>query len=435
MSISTAMQTGVSGLRANSTAVGKISDNIANARTDGYKRSFADLVTTTATSAASASAPASVRAVLRSDVGTEGALKTTETNTDLAITGNGFFVVSKNPNETVESNFMLTRAGSFRLDADGNLRNAAGFYLAGYPYDQGGALPLVDRNSFGDLRTINLGQALMTGSATSEMSVKGNLPAQESGRATPSDPFLSSAEYFSPLGAAERLQFSWQPTNVSNRWDLTMADSGGSQYGSVTVDFNDSGALAGSPGTYSGVTSLATAPAAFSFDTATGTATLTVDNGTTPQTLTVELGEPCSFDGMTQFSGDYTPLDITADGAETGMLTRSEISDNGDVYGVFDNGNRMTLFSIPVADVRNPNGLIPSNGNAYLLSQNSGALRIGTAGEGSVGSIVPGALESSNVEIAQELTDLIATQRAYSTNAKIVTTVDEMLDETTRLKR
>jgi len=435
MGISSAMQTGVSGLRANSTAVEKISDNIANANTDGYKRRFAQMVTSTTTGTAAGAAPAGVSAVQGSDLLTQGALKTTAQPTDLAITGPGFFVVSKNPNDTVESNYMLTRAGSFMPDENGYLKNAAGYYLSGFPYGEDGTTGLVDRNSFGDLQTVNLSRVNMTGAATTGMNVKGNLPAQETGTATPASPFMFSAEFYSPLGAAERLQFSWQPETTPNQWSLTVADSAGVPYGSVMVDFHDSGALAGAPSLYSGITNLAPAPAGFAFDPATGVASLTVDNGAAPQVFEIDLGAPDSFSGMTQFAGDYTPPDIGSDGSSAGTLIRAEIDEKGDVYGVFDNGSRISLFTIPVADVINPNGMIAANGNAYLLSRNSGEFRLGTAGEGVIGVMVSGALEGSNVEIAQELTDLISTQRAYSSNAKIVTTVDEMLDETMRLKR
>ena len=117
------------------------------------------------------------------------------------------------------------------------------------------------------------------------------------------------------------------------------------------------------------------------------------------------------------------------------MLVRTEIDERGDVYGVFNNGSRKPLYNIPLAEVANPDGLLAADGNAYALSRSSGKFSLNQAGQGSAGTLTAGALESSNVEVAQELTDLIRTQRAYSSNAKIVTTVDEMLQETTNLKR
>ncbi len=425
MSISNAMQTGVSGLRANSTAVGRISDNIANANTDGYRRSFAQMVTTTTTSSGTGLAPAGVRAVQGTNVSLDGALRPTGRATDLAIGGSGFFVVSRNPDELVESNYRMTRAGSFLPDENGYLRNAAGYYLSGFPYSEDGTLGTVDRNRFGDLETVKIGDVQMKGSPTTAITVGGNLPAQQTGMKTPGDPFLSSAEYFSPLGVASRLEFSWQPTEA-NTWEVTVKDSGG-DLGTVKVTFNGSGDNAGSPNTYEVL-------AGFDdFNFSTGQATVKV--GDPEQEITLDFGAPNEFGGITQFAGDYTPLKIGADGSETGMLVRTEIDERGDVYGVFDNGKRRALYNIPLAEVPNPDGLLTTDGNAFLLSRSSGAVRLSGAGTGSAGTITAGALESSNVEVAQELTDLIQTQRAYSSNAKIVTTVDEMLDETMRLKR
>jgi len=433
MSISSALQTGVSGLQANSTAVGGISENIANANTVGYRRGFAHMVTTTA-GGGTGNGVLSVVAEDQLDINRAGGLISTTSATDLAIGGNGFFVVSVNPNETVQTNYHLTRAGSFLPDEDGYLRNAAGFYLSGFPYDATGNLGTVDRSSFGSMETVNVGNVTLSAAQTSEMSVLGNLPAQDTGLATPGAPFETSSEVFTGLGETQRISFSWQPTTTENQWTVTLADHEGTDLGSVTVDFNDSGSLAGSPASYSGATSVATAPSAFSFDTATGQATITLNNGTTPQTLTIDLGEPGTFSGVTQFAGDFSQS-FERDGSSVGELIRTEIDEAGTLFGVFDNGMRRALYEIPVAVVDNPNGLIEEKGNAYSLTAETGGFFAQRANSGSTGSINAGALEGSNVDIAQEMTDLIRVQRAFSTNAKVITTVDDMMDETTRLKR
>ena len=434
MSISNAMQTGVSGLLANASAIGNISDNIANSNTSGYRRSFSQMVTSTS-EGSERSASNSVHAVTTLDMSEGSEIQGTGSATDMAIAGNGFFVVSKSPNETNLANYVLTRAGSFRPDANGDLRNAAGYYLAGFRYGSDGTLGGVDVSSFADLKTVNIDTGLSSGAATTAVSLAGNLPSQQAGLATPGDPFSSSAEFFSPLGTSSRLQFSWQPTSTASTWDLSFEDAQGNAYGSVTVTFNDSGANAGSPATYTNVTSTATAPAAFSFDTATGVATLSIDNGSSPQVLTVATGAPNTFEGMTQFSGDYTTIDVTADGAASGNLQRTEIDERGNIYGLYDNGKREPLFAIPLSQVSNSVGLEITNGNTFRTTRASGNAVLSSAGADGSGTITTGVLESSNVEIAQELTDLIRVQRAYSSNAKIITTVDEMLDETTRLKR
>lgn len=432
MGIATAMNTGVAGLKANSDKTGAISENIANANTVGYKRSFADMVTTRA---GGESAAAGVEAVRRNEISRGGTPIATNSVTDLSISGDGFFVVSKNPNDPLESNYMLTRAGSFKPDADGNLRNAAGYYLAGYPYQDDGTIGVVDPNGFGGLRTVNTGDADLQAQQTTEVSVSGNLPAQETGLATPGSPFIASKSVFNPLGGSERVQLSWQPGTAANEWTLTMSDGNGTDYGSVDVAFNDSGPNAGSPQTWSGVVNLATAPANFAFDTTTGVAELTLDNGATPQVIDISLGAPDSLDGITQFNGDFTPQKFDIDGASVAGLSRTEIDENGDVIGVFENGIRRSLFQVPVGMVTNPDGLIREDGNAFRVSRESGDFAIQQAGSGDAGDIESNSLEGSNVDIATELTDLIATQRAYSSNATIVRTADEMLAETTQLKR
>lgn len=436
MSISHAMQSGVSGLLANSKAVSRISYNIANADTNGFRRSFAHMVTGAGGVPSKSIEASGVRAAIHHDNDVDGTVLSTDRATNLAISGPGFFAVTHKINgDGGETRHLLTRAGDFEPDANGNLRNAGGYFLAGFPYDETGELGLVDRDQFTGLRTVNIADSAIAGNPTTEMSIQGNLPSQESGVVTPGDPFISSIEYYTPLGEAERLQFSWQPSATSNEWDLTVTDTAGNTYGDVTIEFNDSGSMAGSPSAYSNIVNNALAPAAFSFDAMTGIATVTVDNGTTPQVIEVSLGTPNTFEGLTQFSGDYVPLIGNANGTQSGALVRAEIDDKGDVWGVFDNGARKPLYNVPLALVPNPNGLMTADNAAFVVSNESGRVQLGTANTGSAGSITASAVETSNVDIAEELTELIQKQRAYSSNAKIITTADEMLDETVRLKR
>ncbi|GAA6164721.1 flagellar hook protein FlgE [Pelagimonas sp. KU-00592-HH] len=432
MSISSALQTGVSGLQANSRAVGGISENIANANTIGYRRGFSQMVTTTA-SGGSGTGVLSVASVQRLDINSSGGLISTNSPTDMAIGGNGFFSVSLRPNETIQTNYLLTRAGSFLPDADGNLVNAAGYYLAGYPYDLSGSIGQVDRSSFAQMETVNVGNISLSAAATTSISARGNLPSNVSGDPT-ADPVISQTEYYTTLGASEYINFSWQSTANPNEWVLTLEDTNNAPLGSVTVQFHDSGDTGGTPASYSNITNLATAPSAFAFDATTGVATLTLNNGTDPQVLELDLGAPGTYNGITQFAGD-SGMTFDRNGSSVGGLIRYEIDEAGTLFGVFDNGQRRPLYEIPVAVVANPHGMIEMKGNAYGLSGESGAFLASQANSGSVGAINAGALEAANVDISKEMTDLIEAQRAYSTNAKVVTTVDEMMEETTRLKR
>jgi flagellar hook protein FlgE len=428
------MQAGVSGLFAQSTKMSMISDNISNSNTVGYKRTFADLVSVTANGGDGGIADSSVRPVGRGTVDQAGSLESTNTVTDLAIGGRGFFVVSKDPTVTTSDNFMLTRAGGFRIDSQGYLTNDAGYYLNGFPYNAGGTVGVVDRNSFASVQPVKIANVSMVGSPTTQMTMTGNLPAQQTGLATPPSPFVTSTEFFSPLGVSQRFNMSWQPTATADKWTLTVTDTAGNSYGSVDVAFNNSGANAGSPATYSNVVNSATAPAAFAFNAATGQATITVNNGTVPQLMTCDLGAPNTFNGISQFAGDYT-VQVAKDGATSGNMTRIEIDQQGTIYGVFDSGLRKPMYQLPVADVLNPNGLAQADGNAYMLSKDSGTFSLKDAGASGMGTINSSSLEMSNVDIAQELTNLIQTQRAYSSDTKVVQTADEMLQETTQLKR
>jgi flagellar hook protein FlgE len=433
MSITSALQTGVSGLQANSKAVGGISENIANANTVGYKRGFAHMITTTA----SGSNNTGVLAVVAQEslqISKAGGLISTESETDLAISGNGFFVVSENPNDPNQANYLLTRAGSFLPDENGDLVNAAGFYLAGFPYDSDGQVVAVDRSSFASMETVNVSKLKLSATATSEATALGNLPSQSTGLATPGAPFTTSSEYFTSLGSTERVTFSWQPSSTDNQWNVSLTDHDGNALGSFDMTFSDSGATSGAPSLYANATNSATAPSSFSLDTTTGVATIVLNNGATPQTMTVSFGAIGSFEGITQFSGDFSQT-FTRDGSNLGELIRTEFDTAGTMYGVFDNGMRRALYEVPVGIVENPNGLGERQGNAYQLTGDSGSFQALSATGGRVGVINARALEASNVDIAQEMTDLIKAQRAFSTNASVITTVDEMMDETTRLKR
>jgi flagellar hook protein FlgE len=285
------------------------------------------------------------------------------------------------------------------------------------------------------MKPINVKSVTTDSQATTAVSIKGNLPSQVTGQATPGSPYISTSDYFTPLGDRERLTYQWQPTSTPNQYDLTILGDNGSPIGSASVTFSDSGPNAGRPLSYTNIVDLSTAPASFGINPATGVATLTINNGTTPQVLTLSMGAPNTLEGITQFAGDYTPQEVTRNGSSASELARTEIGEDGFVRGIFTNGETRILFQIPIADVRNPNGLLTKDGNAYALSNKSGAFSLSDAGVSGKGEVLSNTLEMSNVDLALELTDLIQAQRSYSSSAKIITTADEMLDETTRLKR
>lgn len=429
MGVSGAMSTAVSGLVANSTAVARISENIANSATVGYKRTFADMVTQSVPGAGSVSG---VRAVNGSEVEQSGMLNSTGNMMDLGISGSGFFVVSKNPDDPLLSNYFLTRAGGFRENENGYMVNSAGYYLAAYQLDDAGNMPAVDRNTFGGLKTVKVGDMQLPASPSTTASVSGNLPAQESGLTPPGAPFLSSMEYYTQLGGSDKLSLSWQPTATVNTWDLTISDLSGTPYGTVSVAFANSGTTPGAPLSYA---QAGGATPTMSLDAATGVVTINIVVNGDPMPLELSLGTPGGYDGIQQFVGDFTPQKFTVDGSAQTQLARSETDSQGVVWGVFDNGLRLALYEVPLAQVTNANAMTLIDGNAYQINRASGAMLLDKAGSGKTGTVAAGTLEASTVEIATELTDLIRVQRAYSSNAKIITTADEMLQEVNNLKR
>lgn len=434
MSVSGAMNTAVSGLIANSTAVARISENIANSNTVGYKRTFASMVTQTVAGAGSVSG---VKAVNGSEVATAGILNSTGTSQDLGISGSGFFVVSKNPNDPLLSNYFLTRSGQFRTDENGYMVNSAGYYLAAYELDIDGGVGAVDRNGFSGLKTVQTGEMTLAAEPSTAASVSGNLPAQESGVTDPGAPFQASMEFFTQLGRTEKLTLSWQPTTTNNLWTLTISDGTGAVHGSIDVTFNNNGEAPGSPKSYavSNTGGAITAEQGLTLDPTTGIVTLNIVTNSDRMSFDLSLGAIGTYDGVQQFVGDFTPQKFKVDGSSQTQLARSETDSSGTVWGVFDNGRRLALYEIPLAQVTNADGLTLVDGNAYQVTRAAGDMVLAVAGTGKNGTVVSGALEASTVEIATELTDLIRVQRAYSSNAKIITTADEMLQEVTQLKR
>lgn len=432
MSISQSMQTGVAGLSAQAKAVSKIASNIANTATIGFKRGFADMVTTTS----GGNAAAGVRAVDGAEISKQGIPVTTSSAYDFAVDGQGFFLVSKNPNDPVEANYFLTRAGNFSPDQDGNLRNAAGYYLAGFPTEADGSIGGVDYSSVASVATVNVIGGEVTATASTQASVRGNLPASETGTGEATAPFASTMRFVNDLGGTERMRVSWQASeDTPNLWTATFAGEDGTVYGTVDASFYDSGATPGAPSGYVGAADPALAAPAGFVANPDGTIEITVDNADVPQTITLSLGAVGTYEGITQFDGDFTPQNFTVDGSEATTLSTTDFDDDGTIWGVFENGDRRALYKIPVATVSNPDGLRAQNGNAYSISPDSGDMALNMPGSGAAGSVQNFLLEQSNVDIAQELTDMIQVQRSYSSNAKVIMTSDEMLQEATNIKR
>lgn len=454
MSINSALNAGVSGLAAYSSKLAAVSDNIANVNTVGYKRNIVDFSTlVTNTGGGDLFSAGGVLSESRSLVDQDGLLLGTSSVTDLAVAGDGFFTVSRDPNsDPVLDPFMFTRAGSFTKDENGFLRNSAGLYLQGWPVDANGNIP-VNPSDLSVLQPVNIDQLGGTAEPSTQLAFNANLQSSQaispaeatyapgvsgtnmaSGNVTPD--FQRSVQVFDSKGGFRTITFSFLKSSVPNEWHAevhvapaTDVQSGAplidGQVATGTVAFNPNGTFnaAGTtlPTTLNFLASAA-APGAGQFGWATA---LGVDT----QTIALNFGSPGSAGGLTQFDSQSTLLSTQVNGTIFGGLSGVSIDKQGFVTASFDNGILRPIFQIPLATFTNPNGLKNETGNAFSVTTDSGTFTLGEAGVGSNGEIRSSSLESSTVDLAAEFTDLIKTQRAYSASTKIITTSDEMLAE------
>ena len=539
MSIYGALFAGVSGLAAQSNAMGMISDNIANVNTTGYKGTSARFSTLVAQSSSSTLyAPGGVRSAPLKNVDKQGQLQGTASATDLAVAGRGFFVVGDRATAGVDKQFLFSRAGSFRPDASGNLVNSGGYYLQGWPIATGSTTP-TSASTFTGLDTVNISNLNGTATATSNLSIALNLPSTvqtteqtsdvvlETNLQPGSGPHVSNVTVFDSTGASQAVTYTWTETGA-NTWTFTAnAPAGGSvtSGGPTTVVFNPATGLpiSGFPppdpiytwnngssstidiGSYgAGITETAaafsstsqqyndqyiatvqiyddlgnthdmqlaftkTAANAWSMavlnPTLNGTTSGNVTNiprtitfsggtpnlinmppiaidwsvgntGASASTITLDTGTIGAADGIIQFAGNFIVNATEQNGVTFGNYRGISISDDGIVTALFDNGEQLDISQLALALVPNPNGLEGRTGNAYSSTPESGNFLLNRPQIGGAGLIASSSLEASNIDLAEEFTNMIVTQRAYSASAKIITTADEMLDELIRIVR
>jgi flagellar hook protein FlgE len=406
MSIQSAMQAGVAGLNAQSRMFATISDNIANSSTVGYKRTTADFISQVVESRSKSTyAAGGVRTSIVHQIERTGTIRGSDRSTDLAIDGGGFFLVrGGTPATQANEAMLLTRVGTATLDGGGYLRLQNGYFLQGLPVDATG-VPMTTAP-----QSIRLEQDASDPVPSTTVSFRTNLPA-ELGQTVGAAPLETTMSYVDELGFDRPLRFEWTPAagGVPNTWNLKIYD----------VDTDDVTAVA--PATGWDV----------SFDVATGRPAAPFG----PFTIAGFNGMPLDVElDLTQFDYSYNPY-FTTDGMAVSDFAGIEVGEDGMVYSIYENGSRRPQYRLAMGEVVNPSGLRPVDDNAYAVSVESGALVLRAPGEGTVGAIQAFALEGSNVDLAEELTSMIVTQRAYSANASIITTSDEMLEEVVRLKR
>jgi flagellar hook protein FlgE len=434
MTISSSLNAGVAGLSANASRLAAIADNIANSATFGYKREETDFHAMVMSSGSTSSYVAGgVRTTQMRMIASHGPLIGTTNATDMAIDGRGFLPVCDVAALTdSSSNYPITlvTTGSFRADDDGILRTASGQVLMGWPADLVANSHVFPRDTLASLMPVKVGTNQFVGNPTTTLALSVNLPsaATLSGAVVVTSPFAT--EYFDNLGGSEALNFDFTPTvpatGQSNEWTMTVRDSASANaiIGQYTLQFN--------PAQIGGGTLLSvTTVSGGAYNATTGTLDLAVAGGA----IALTIGKPAQIDGSTQLATVFTPVQVAKNGSPVASLASVEIDEKGFLYAVYDQGFTRKLYQIPVVDVPNPNGLTSLNDQSYRISVDSGPIYLWDAGDGPTGTVLGYTREESSIDVAAELTQLIQTQRAYSSNAKVIQTVDEMLQETNGIKR
>lgn len=435
MTISSSLNASVSSLSANATRLSTISDNIANSSTYGYKRSETEFSSLVLQNESATYAAGGVTASTYKNISQLAAPLRTSNSTDISVLGRGLLPVTDISGADQTSDvrqLQLITTGSFRQDSEGTLRTEGGLVLLGWPTDTTGDTGAVSRTSGANLEPVNLARFELDSGPTTRIDAPINLPATATDAGSNGTAYNVPIEYYDNLGRTHTLTLQFTPTvpaaGSSNTWDLKIFDSSagapGTSITDLTLTFSTTTANPGQLATVGGAD-------AANYNAATGLISLALPHGN----VDINIGALATAGGITQTAGAFLPDNTSQDGAPIGTLKSVEIDTNGFIQGLYNTGFRRPLYQIPVADVANMNGLEASNAQSYQITRDSGNLFFWNAGEGPTGITAGETLLESTTDIASELTDLIETQRAYSSSAKIVQTVDEMLQETANLKR
>lgn len=451
MSLFSSMNTAITGLSAQSRALGHVSENIANSATIGYKKldtAFQSLVTA---SNSFVHNPGAVISMPIRHTSLQGAVQQTQVETNLSINGPGFFNVSlastRPDGTTAYDNDLYTRAGDFTLDKNGYLVNSAGYLLNGQSVidtQTGRVSPTVTPIQISRLRD----QAV----PSSYVEYAANLPVSVSSGedidTTTTDLELPPTQttIIDPFGERRTLDLKWTKLDPAvagnaNRWSLSvgLADGDMNAAGAGTEDvyyvqFNGVGP---ETGTLQWISSTNAAPGTMptSGTDATQPLTVTEADGST-WNFDLKLGKYGIPDGVTQYaSNGIEGMRVDMDGVALGSLAKVSFDSQGFLYLNYDNGRTLPAYRIPVALFEAPDALDAEGKTAFRSTYSSGPASFVSAGERGAGEILPLSIEASNVDIADEFTKMIVSQRAYSANARVVTVADRMLEETLQIAR
>jgi flagellar hook protein FlgE len=461
MSINSALLAGVSGLMANSSALSAISDNIANVDTDGYKQTqinFADVVTAQAVKGDYSAG--GVQGITHTYVSKQGLIQSTSSSTDMAVSGDGMFVVQ--PQSTAAPNVPIefTREGSFTVDSNGFLVNNAGLYLQGWPVQPGGTFA-PDPSDLTKLASINIKNLGAAVAPTANMGVSANLNqagvispgeaayngatnasmadyASTAGASGTKPDFTMELNVVDSVGATHKLEMAFLKDSAApNEWHAEIYSvpatdvTGGTRPGQVAsglVTFNPDGSINLGTTTLFGAAG-ATPQLALGSSSAGPAPQWAAGLGLASQTVNLDMTK------LTQYASASTVNSISTDGAGPGNVVGVQVSTAGIVSAIFDNSQVRPIAQVALASFPNPDALKAVSGNAYQSTIPAGQMVLKQAGVGGAGEISPSSLEASTVDLSSEFSKLIITQQAYSASSKIITTSDQMLQELINMKQ
>ncbi len=450
---------GVSGLKNHQTRMDVIGHNISNVNTYGYKTSrvtFQDMLSQTLSGAAKpeenkggvnprqVGLGMTIASIDR--IFTQGSLQTTGNQTDLAISGDGFFVVAEG-----DKNY-YTRAGNFALDRDGMLVNPAnGLRVQGWMATTNERGEKVANPSGTPEDIIIPIYGKVDARETSYVKYKCNLdskmpvvPPNATGNMRASAGVTTNIDVYDKLGNNHRMTMTFWRTGT-NQWTASAAIT--DSLGQMTLDV-PAGANQPNQANPSSRINLRFTPAGRLVSVADDSSPDELNQGDlvvnasyrmagdpTVRTIKLDLGKAGLLEGVTQFSSQSTTKAVEQDGYTMGYMESFNIDDSGVITGVYSNGTKQTVGQVAMAVFNNPMGLTAVGENLFEVSNNSGLANVGAASQGGRGKMVAGTLEMSNVDLSDQFTDMIITQRGFQANSRTITTSDQMLQELINLKR
>ncbi len=456
MSLFGAMSTAISGLDSQAAAFSNISNNMANSQTVGFKQvdtAFVDYLTS---STPTNNQSGTVDAVPQYQNEVQGTIQQSNDPLAMAISGQGFFAVSEQAGATASGLPIFnpqpyyTRAGDFTQNAQGYLVNSAGEYLNGWQVSASGVV------NTSQVVPIQVAQTQYSPVPTANVALVANVPSNP----TSTSILSSDTQVYDPAGQSHQLVTTWaQALDASgavipNQWTVTFSspdNTTGASYtnaatgaadaasfiGTADVTFNQNGTLASvtadanNPG---GLTASTVTPAGST--TTNASVSFSADFGNGSQTIGVDLGSLNLANGLTQYAGtNYTVSSANQDGSAPGSFTGISVNTQGYIQANYNNGRTVTIAQVPLITFQNADALQSQNGQAYTSTVNSGGPSVEALNSNGAGGLVVGSVESSNVDIATQLSSLIVSQQAYGANAKVITTANELLTTTLQMKQ